>query len=83
MIRFLCIKYNRSEEWFDEDGHYYETDELIDFLMSAHKENFEYRIIWYEDVKLYGSNKLYQFVRDEYNVDEFNDLFNEAWNFKC
>ena len=37
MNRFLCIKYNRSEEWFDEDGHYYETDELIDFLMSSHK----------------------------------------------
>ena len=82
MNRFLRIKYYDSEKWFDENGHcYYETD-LIDFLMPAHKEDFEYRTIWYEDVALYGSYKLYQFVRDNYNVDEFDDLFNEAWNFE-
>jgi hypothetical protein len=83
MIRFLCINYRSSEIWVDEDGHYYETDELIEFLMPAHKENFEYRTIWYEDVRLIGSDKLYEFVRDNYNVDEFDDLFNEAWNFEC
>lgn len=82
MNRFLCINYRGSEVWVDEDGQYYETNELIESLMPAHKENFEYRIIWYEDVELYGSDKLYRFVRDNYNVDEFDDLFNEAWNFE-
>ena len=82
MNRFLCINYRGSEVWIDEDGQYYEIHDLIEFLMPAHKENFEYRTIWYEDVSLYGSYKLYKFVSGDYNADEFDDLFNEAWNFE-